>query len=471
MATSVVPPGFFRSINPARPSQVVGEFRGATAATAVEAVEQAAVAQRAWAASVCAERATVIGGVAHAIARRTHDFVDLIVREQGKPRVQAEGEVRKSVEQFHFASQLAYLAEGATYQEEEAGTAAFTLRTPLGVVVAITPWNFPLSLPARKLAAALALGNAVVFKPSPVTAATGELLWQTCTEAGLPPGVLQLVQGEEPAAMRALVGHSTVRAVTFTGSDAVGALLRQLVQPQARLQFELGGHNVAAVCADADLDRAAIDITAAAFGQTGQTCTSSDRVLVEQSVYEEFCAALAKRVGSLRVGPGDRAGVSCGPVATPAQQQRLTELDRSARATGARVLGEGQFVADLDPEGFWILPTVFADLPSGHPLLTTEVFGPMLCVLPVESTEDAVDIINSSAHGLVASVHTAALTTAYRFAHEVRCGMIKINGKTTGNGIGPPFGGWKASSSGAFPEGGRQAIDFFTDTKTVYCTY
>lgn len=464
-------PSQFVSENPASPPDIVGKFDATTREDAAGAVERAAAAQRGWAAASPGERATVIGAIAHALARRTHDLVELISREEGKTIAQAHTEVRKAGEQFHFASQLSYLAEGATYPDEETGTFAFTRRVPLGVVVAITPWNFPLSLPARKLAPALAVGNAVVFKPSPATAAVSDLIVQTCVDAGLPNGLIQVAHGAQPESMKALVGHPQVRAITFTGSDRVGAVLRRAGHDHARLQSEMGGHNAAVICADADLPRAARDIAIAAFGLTGQACTATDRILVEQSVSDRFSELLATETTALVAGPGNEPGTSCGPVATKAQHTRLQELFASAVDGGARVLAKGRIADNVNPDGYWVAPTLFTDVPPSHDLVTREIFGPAGVVIPVADVDTAVSIINSSDHGLVCSIHTSDLSTSQRFAQEVTCGIVKVNDKTTGNGIAPPFGGWKSSSAGAFPEGGRQAIDFFTDTKTVYLKY
>jgi len=459
------------SVDPASPGTVVARFRDATAEDALAAVRAAATAAGPWAALPAARRATALTAVADLIEQRVDEIATLITREEGKPLGAARGEAGKSAEQFRLAAQLAYLVEGATYPQEAAATFAYTLRSPLGVVVAVTPWNFPLSLAARKIAPALAAGNAVVFKPSPVTAGVGAWLAGVAAEAGVPDGVLQLVQGQDPAAMRALVAAPEVAAISFTGSDAVGAVLRREATPRARLQLELGGHNAAVVCADADLDAAAAKVAGGAFDLTGQACTSTDRVLVAAAVADEFTERLAEKVRALRVGPGDRAGVTTGPVATAAQHERLTGLKESAVAAGARVVAEGSLDDDRDPAGWWVVPTLFADVPDGHPLVAGEVFGPYLTVVPVDSVEEALAVVNASSHGLVTAVHTRELAVAHRFAQRATCGIVKINDRTTGNGVAPPFGGWKASSGGAFPEGGRQALDFVTDTKTVYLHY
>lgn len=460
----------FLSENPARPSDVIGQFASATADDVRTAIDAAVDAQRAWAARPAAERATVIGGIAHALARELHALATLVTREEGKPLTASEGEVRKSVEQFHFASQLAYLVEGTTYPTESRGVFAYTLRMPLGIVVAITPWNFPVSLPARKVAAALATGNAVVFKPSPATAATADFMAELFLEAGLPPGLLQVLHGADSDAMTALLGDERVGAITFTGSDAVGETVRSLAHPHARLQAELGGHNGVFVAADADLALAAKELAGGAFSLTGQACTAPGRALVERPVFDALCDLLTAETRRTVAGPGTRQGVTCGPVATPAQHDRLTALRHSALAAG-RLLGEGTLADDRDPDGYWVAPAAVCDLPADHPLVTEEVFGPLLAVLPVDGADEAIELLNASRHGLATAIHTTNLRLAHRFAESVNCGVVKVNQRTTGNGVAPPFGGWKASRVGTLPEGGQQAIDFFTDTKSVYLQY
>lgn len=465
------PMSTMESRNPACPSEVVGTFEPTTSDQVSAKIAVASEAQLQWAVQPAAERATVVGAVAHALARQTHELVELIVREVGKTTREAAVEVRKATEQFHFASQLAYLAEGTTYPVEDPGTFAYTLRVPVGVVAAITPWNFPLSLAARKMATALALGNAVVFKPSPVAGVVGEFLARTAHEAGIPSEVLQLVHGDEPAAMAALLGDRRLRAVSFTGSDAVGTLVHRDVHRFARLQLELGGRNAAVVAADADIEKAATDIAAAAFGQCGQTCTSTDQVLVAADVYRELCDALARRVSAMVVGPGDRGTITCGPVATSGQLQRLQRIMADAESAGARCLARGTVLDGVDPEGYWLAPALYDEVPAGQALVEEEVFGPALSVRRVAGMAEAIDVINAGDHGLVASLHTTDMASAQQFAYQVTCGIVKINGRTTGNGIAPPFGGWKRSSSGAFPEGGRGGVEFFTETKTVYASW
>lgn len=458
------------SVDPAAPYRTIHEFIPSSVDDVRHLVEASAAAGPAWARLSANKRASVLSTVADELGDRKRELAVMITREEGKPLSAATGEVGKTIEQFRFAAALALQVEGTTYPIESPGTFTYTLRLPLGVVVAITPWNFPLSLAARKIGPALAAGNAVLFKPSPVTAGTGEMLVRACHAAGVPESVLSLVQGDDPDAMAALVGSAHAQAVSFTGSDAVGGQLRRTTNLRARLQFELGGHNAAVVRADADLPRAAAAVAAGAFGLTGQACTATDRVLVQREVYQELVDLLVQRVQALRVGPGEAAETTVGPVATAAQYERLTRLLDSAAGAG-KVVGHSRLSPSLDAAGYWVAPTVLTDVPRDHPLHTAEIFGPLLSVLPVEEFEEAVAMINSSAHGLVTAVHTRDLGAAHRFARSVTCGVVKINESTTGNGVAPPFGGWKGSSSGAFPEGGRSALDFVTDTKTVYLGY
>ncbi|HEX5511487.1 MAG TPA: aldehyde dehydrogenase family protein, partial [Actinomycetales bacterium] len=462
--------GRLATVDPSSPGRTVYEFTATTAAESRDAVRAAAEASTSWAALPAAKRAAVLNAVGDELADRSADLALMITREEGKTLTAATGEVAKTVEQFRFGAQLAYQVEGKTFPTETAGTFAYTLRSPLGVVVAITPWNFPVSLAARKIAPALAAGNAVVFKPSPVVAGCGHLFVDACRAAGVPDDVLGLVQGDDPEAMRELVGSPEVAGVSFTGSDGVGALLRGTTNPRARLQFELGGHNAAVVCADADLQSAAAKVASGAFELTGQACTATDRVLVEDAVYDEFVGLLCEAVHRMRVGPGVESGTTTGPVATQAQHTRLTELLQSATSAGT-VLAQADLPHGLDPDGYWVPPTLFADLPADHLVNTREVFGPLLSVVRVSSVAEATDLVNASAHGLVTAVHTTNLSTAHQFAQRATCGIVKVNDRTTGNGVAPPFGGWKESSSGAFPEGGTSALDFVTDTKTVYLSY
>ncbi|MCD9589318.1 aldehyde dehydrogenase [Streptomyces sp. 8ZJF_21] len=458
-----------RSYNPANPSELVTEVPAAGPADAAEAVRSAQSAFDGWSAAPAGKRAEALHGAAAQLAAESAELAELISREEGKLLGAARTEVAKTVEQFRLAAQLAFLAEGSTYPAESAGVSAWTLRVPLGVVVAITPWNFPLSLAARKIAPALAAGNTVVFKPSPVTPGAGERLAAACHRGGVPEEALRVVQGDDPEAMAALAGAPEVRAVTFTGSDRTGAALHRAVRPGVRVQFELGGHNAALVCADADLPRAAAEVAAGAFGLTGQVCTATDRVLVDRAVAAEFTELLAELAAKLTAGRGDDPAAAMGPAATAAQRDRITVLLDSATAAGAKIAGQGTLAPGTDPAGHWLLPTVLTDVPAGHPAITGEIFGPLLSVVPIDGPDHALAEINADDHRLVTAVHTRDLATAGRFVREARCGLVKVNERTTGNGVAPPFGGWGASSSGAFPEGGRTALDFLTDTKTVYC--
>lgn len=459
-----------RSVDPANPSETVYEFANTSADEVCALVQSADSASRDWARTTPARRADILLAVADELDKNIDSLATLITREEGKTIGSATGEVRKTIEQFRFASQLAYQVEGRTFPQEAAGQFAYTLRSPLGVIVAITPWNFPLSLAARKIAPALAAGNPVVFKPSPVTAGCGRALVDACHAAGVPESAIVLVEGDDHEAMAALVGAPEVRAVSFTGSDGVGAILQRTTHPRTRRQFELGGHNASIVAASADIAAAAQAVSNGAFGLTGQACTATDRVLVDRSVLDDFVAQLVEISLKLRVGPGLDTSSNIGPVATPAQYERLNALLEAATQSGT-VLGQVELDSSLEASGYWVPPTIVTDLPEDHAMNTAEVFGPLLSVIPIDSVTDGLKIINESKHGLVSAIHTRDLHEAQRFAQHAETGIVKLNQSTTGNGVAPPFGGWKESSSGAFPEGGTSALDFVTDTKSVYLGY
>lgn len=465
-----IAPSSDRSVNPAKPSETVYEFANTTVGEVRTSLSKAEAASTAWARTTPAHRAEILLAVAAELSENAELLATLITREEGKTLGSSAGEVRKTIEQFRFASHLSYEVEGRTYPQENHGQFAYTLRSPLGVVVAITPWNFPLSLAARKIAPALAAGNAVLFKPSPVTAGSGRALVDACHAAGVPESVLILVEGDDHDAMAAMVGAAEVRAVSFTGSDGVGAILQRTAHPRARRQFELGGHNAAIVAASADVKHAAQMVSTGAFGLTGQACTATDRVLVQREILDDFLGHLVSATNNLRVGPGLDPTSSIGPVATAAQHVRLSELLDSATRAGT-VLAQIQPEASVDPSGYWIPPTIFSGVPADHRLNTSEVFGPLLSVIVIDSVQDGVALVNASEHGLVSAIHTQDLNEAQRFAQHAQSGIVKVNQSTTGNGVAPPFGGWKASSSGAFPEGGRSSLDFVTDTKTIYMGY
>jgi len=336
---------------------------------------------------------------------------------------------------------------------------------PVGVVAAITPWNFPLAIPVWKIAPALAFGNTVVWKPAELVPMTSTRLMRAFLDAGLPADVLQMVLTSGAVAGEVLVGHEDVHAVTFTGSNTTGrAVTARAARFGQRVQAELGGSNAAIVLADADLPAAAQMVARGAFLSAGQKCTATSRIIVEEVVADAFTEHLIRCTDALALGDPLDDSVDVGPLASAARAQdvlaAVTEAERAGRRLTRRAPGDV-------PDGAFVAPTVIADLPGGHPLLVEETFGPVAALVRATSLDDAIRLANDSRYGLTAAVYTASASAALRCAEELDVGMVKVNQETPGNDVHVPFGGTRASAYGP-GEQGKAAQEFFTAWKTVY---
>jgi aldehyde dehydrogenase (NAD+) len=345
----------------------------------------------------------------------------------------------------------------------------FSRREPLGVVAVVTPWNFPIAIPAWKIAPALVFGDTVVFKPASATPLTALRLVECLVEAGLPAGVLNFVTGSGSTVGGALAGDPVVRGFTFTGSHATGAgIYARATGHFARVQLEMGGKNPTVVLDDADLDLAVRLVTAGGFGLTGQSCTATSRVIVEERVADRFSAALAEAAGSLRVGDGLSDGVQMGPAVSDEQLTTDLEYVRIAVEEGAELLtGGGRAPGD----GHFVQPTVLDRVDVRSRLAQEEVFGPVVGIIRARDPDDAVFKANAIGYGLAASVVTNDLHRALSFVDRIEAGVVKVNEPTTGLALQAPFGGFKQSSANTFKEQGPAAVEFYTRTKTVYVSY
>jgi alpha-ketoglutaric semialdehyde dehydrogenase len=335
----------------------------------------------------------------------------------------------------------------------------------------ITSWNFPILIPAWKLAPALAFGNAVVWKPAELVPQTAIHLVNALLDAGVPDGVLNLVLGRGSQVGDALTTHPLVRAVSFTGSNAVGR--RILVDASAsgkKLQLELGGKNPAIVLADASLDAAVEQVSASAFGGTGQKCTATSRVIVERSIFSEFVDRLSAKAQSWRAGDPLDPQTTIGPVASAGQLDTVLGYLKQAHRDGAKATVGGERLGGDLSAGYFVPPTVFVDVEPQQPIAREEIFGPVAAVIPADSYADAIELANDSAYGLSASLFTQDLSRAARFVDDIHAGIVKVNQGTSGVEIHVPFGGVKDSGYGP-REQGKAARDFFTESKTAYIGY
>lgn len=456
----------YERTDPAAPQRVTGRYANATAADVADAYAAAVRAQGPWAATAATERAAILERAAALLEQRVDEATDTLIADTGKARRDARGEVLRGVAVLRFHAGAVLQASGETFSGADPDTLLMTLSEPVGVVTAITPWNFPVAIPLWKLAPALVYGNAVVWKPANAASGSAVLIAKILVEAGLPAGVLALVTGSGRALSQPLTGDPAVAAITFTGSVGVGLTLKQAVADRTvKLQLELGGKNPAIVLADADLPDAAEQVARGAMLQTGQRCTATSRVYVDRSVAESFVALLVERVRAFRVGDPSDEQTEIGPLASIEQHQTVGEYLALARDPAITIATGGGI--DDPADGYYVEPTVLLNVPDDHRLVREEIFGPVLCVTVVDGFDDALAHANDSEFGLSSAVFTRDLATALRFARGAAAGLVHINRETAGVEPHLPFGGLKASSS-MQREQGMAARDFFTNVKTVY---
>ncbi len=452
------------SSNPARPDEPVGEYALGDRSTAADAITAASEALEGWRSTPFTIRAALLENTATLIDTAREDLAVICTLEEGKTLPESRGEVALAAETFRYHAGMAKVSTERIFPSPTPGETIRTVRQPLGVVGVITPWNFPIQIPAWKLAPALAAGNTVVWKPASNTPLLAYALTRILHDAGLPPGVLNLVLG--PGSVGgAIVEDDRVDGVTFTGSVPVGVGIRDAVTARnGRVQLELGGHNPAIVFDDADLDLAVPALVGGAMGATGQKCTATRRIIAPRSIAAELSDRLAAAVRDLRVGDGMEEGIGIGPLVSSSARDEVAEALDQAKAEGATIVA----VNESAPEGdCFFAPTLLAGTPELS-ITRDEVFGPISTVIEVDSDDDAFDLANSTEFGLSASVFTTDLWRVDRALHELQAGIVKINAPTTGSELHAPFGGEKASSAHAAREQSDTAVDFFTRTRTAY---
>ncbi len=459
----------FVRTNPARLDEVVARFPEATVEDLEAAVAAACEAQPAWRALSPLARGEVLLRAAVRLEDRCESIARELTREEGKPIAEARAEVKTGIAVLRYTAGLAALPVGDVIPSARPRVFLHTVREPRGLVAVLTPWNFPFSIPCIKLGAALAAGNAVVFKPSPCTPLTAWRLVEALLEAGLPAGVLSFLTDSNGAVGRALVGHRAVQAIAFTGSTATGRAIAEAAGRRlVPCQLELGGKNPLVVLDDADLDLAAAAAVTGAFGGTGQKCTATGRAIVVRRVLEPFLERVVARTREIVVGPGLDERTTMGPVVAPERLERILALVQEAESRGARRLLGGRRLAGGDFDaGLFLAPTVLADVDPESGAGCEEIFGPVLPVLPAADEDEALRLANDTPFGLSAGVCTRDPQRAFRFARGLRAGLVKINEPTTGIEYQAPSGGWGDSGSGD-PEMGPSALHFFSALKAVY---
>jgi acyl-CoA reductase-like NAD-dependent aldehyde dehydrogenase len=459
-----------RNINPADTRDVIAEFPQAGPADARRAIEAAQAAFPAWKNTPGPDRGRVLWRAADLARQRVDEIARTMTREEGKVLKEARGEVLKGIALLEFYAGEGFRMSGKTLPSESRDTFAYTLRRPLGVVGLIAPWNFPWAIPVWKSAPALVAGNTVVLKPAELTPATAALLTEIYAEAGLPAGVFNMVVGPGSTIGDAIVSAPEVRAISFTGSNAVGgAVYVKAAQRGAKVTCEMGGKNAVIVMPDADLDKAAAAIHGGAFGSTGQRCTATSRVIAAPEVKAGLIERLVARAESLKVGPGLDEGVDMGPAVDEKQWQTDLRYIELARQEGARLLTGGGRPDHLS-QGYFVAPTIFDDVTPSMRLFREEVFGPVLGVTQAVSLEEAIRFANSVEYGLTASIFTQDIDSVMRFVEDSETGMVHVNEPTVGGEAQLPFGGTKSTGVGE-REMAEEGLHFFTELKTVFINF
>jgi alpha-ketoglutaric semialdehyde dehydrogenase len=458
------------NVNPADTSDVIGEFTESGGVDVDSAVDAAVDAAPAWRGLGPIKRGDHLYKAALILRERADELAAVITREQGKLLREARGEVRRALEILAFMAGEGRRLTGITLPADDPRTFSFMSRSPIGVVGLITPWNFPCAIPIWKIAPALLSGCTAVLKPSPLTPLTSALVVQAFHDAGVPAGVLNLVQGDK-AAGEALVDSRAVAGISFTGSLPVGtAIQRAGAARLLKTQLELGGKNAVIVLDDADLDKAADAVIVGAFGQAGQRCSATSRLIVDRRVKDDLLDRLTDRISTMKVGPGDDPASDIGPVVNDDRFEVCLDAIASAHDIGAKLVCGGTSVTAGLPNGYYVQPTVLSDVPADAAVAQEEIFGPVLSVIDASGFDDALRIANSVKYGMAGAIFTRNQSRAFEAIERFDVGMLHVNRPGVGAYPHLPHVGAKLSQYGP-PECSPQVWDFYTQWRSACLSY
>ena len=459
------------NLNPSNLADVIGEYAQGDAAQLDLAVRAAEAAFPAWSTSGIQARSDALDKIGSEILARREELGTLLSREEGKTRAEGIGEATRAGQIFKFFAGECLRLAGETVPSVRPGIGVEVTREPIGVVGLITPWNFPIAIPAWKIAPALAFGNCVVLKPADLVPGSAWALAEIISRSGIPAGVFNLVMGRGSVIGDALVKHPGIAAVSFTGSVGVGRRIAEAcVQGHKKVQLEMGGKNPQVILDDANLQQAVELSVQSAFFSTGQRCTASSRLIVTEGIHDAFVEGVKARLAGLKIGDALTAGTDIGPVVSQAQLEQDLSYVEIARSQGATVQAGGQRVAchtGSGAEGFFMAPALITDSTPEQRINREEVFGPVASVIRVKNYEEALAVANNTEFGLSAGIATQSLKHATHFKRHAQAGMVMVNLPTAGVDYHVPFGGRKGSSYGP-REQGRYAQEFYTTVKTAY---
>jgi len=464
----------FESVAPAT-GEVLGSFPRSSAADVDRVVAKATAAYDDWRLVPAPERGRILFRFADLLRAHKEELTELMTREMGKVKAEAGGDVQEAIDMSYYMGGEGRRLFGQTTPSELRDKFMMSVRMPVGVVGAITPWNFPIAIPAWKLTPALVCGNTVVLKPAEDTPLLADRFVELLGEAGVPDGVVNVVHGYGEEAGDALVRHPDVPVITFTGSRETGvAVTKAAADLLKHVHLELGGKNAIIVMDDADIDLAVEGIVWSAFGTTGQRCTAASRVIVHRAVYGELQSKLVAAAERLRLGPGWEDGTDVGPLINRAALDKVHSYTEVGKSEGARLLTGGEAAAEAGNGGggggFFYRPTVFGDAEPGMRIAQEEIFGPTTALIPVDTFEEAVAAANSVRYGLSSSIFTRDVNRAFRAMRDLQTGITYVNAGTTGAEVHLPFGGTKETGNG-HREAGQAALDVFTEWKSIYVDY
>jgi alpha-ketoglutaric semialdehyde dehydrogenase len=461
----------FERRNPANTDEVVARIALSTREEMKRAIAAAKAAFPAWRDTPAPQRGKILFKVVRIMEDQKEELARLLTREEGKTLKDALGEVQRAINIAEFMAGEARRINGETLPSETAKTFTYTIRQPLGVVGAITPWNFPVAIPIWKIAPALVYGNTVVLKPAEMTPLCALRIAEIFAEAGLPAGVLNVVLGTGEEVGDELVENPLVHGLSFTGSTNIGCKIYATgAQRQKKVQCEMGGKNPVVVLADADLKMAVESVVGGAFASTGQRCTASSRVVVEDELADQFIEMLVERTKTFAVGDGLQPGIEMGPSVDENQMNTVLKYIEIGKTEGKLLSGGARLTGSIYDKGWFVAPTIFDKVKADSRIAQEEIFGPVVSVIRVKDFDEALQVANSVRYGLSSSIYSTDSNKIFEFIDKIETGMTHVNSPTVGGEAHVPFGGTKQSSIGPH-EVGHGAMDFYTDTKVVYLDY
>lgn len=456
--------------NPADQDEVLAKGFLASQREADAAISAASEALPAWSRLPAPKRGEIVEKAGDLLRTEQEDVARLLTREEGKTLADSRGEIYRAYNVLNYTAGQSRRMGGVTIPSELPKNLVYTIKQPLGVVALITPWNFPICIPAWKIAPALVAGNTVVFKPSSTTPLMGARLVEIFERAGLPPGVLNLLVGSSADVGEMLMRDRRIRGISFTGSSENGTQIYATCASRGiKAQCEMGGKNPVIVLEDADLNLAADGIVSGAFGSTGQRCTATSRAILVDSIADELVGRMAERISKWKIGNGLDADVQMGPLVSAQQMKTVEQYIEAGKREGAKLVTGGGRPVGV-PRGFYIEPTIFDNVRPEHRIAREEIFGPVLSVIRAKNYEQALEFANTSDYGLTSSIYTNDAGRIFDFCERIETGMVHVNSPTVGGEAQIPFGGVKSSGVGD-REQGPTVLDFYTDVKVIYVDY